>query len=420
MRSSVRFAAAGLLPLAVAACGDKDSKSSSADSVRVGAVMTISGTLGSGASIEQQGIQLAVDEINAAGGVGGKPLEITFMDEESKAEKTLEAFQSLYAAGIKLVVGPGFSGGTLKATQEFGIANGMAVITYAATSPAITTLADNGLVNRTAPSDAFQGVVAASVAKNDYKAAKAAIIYLDNPYGNGLADAFEAEFKKLGGAVTTKKSYPELEDSQIATYDFSSLVTAMFTDAPDLIYLITYESDGAQLTKAMKAAYLAQTGAKPIIMGCDGNVAEGFIANADPDVIKGMVGTQPSPIETDPDYAGFLTRFKAKWNAEGGLYSSTAYDAVYLMALAIEAAGGSTEGTDVAPHIVASSTGGEKVKPTGWADAATKARAGTDIDFVGVSGPVDLDANGDPTSGSYEIWQEEAGKTKQVKVITYP
>jgi ABC-type branched-subunit amino acid transport system substrate-binding protein len=412
-------ALAGALAAGTAGCGDDlVAKLSGRDGTRVGAILTVGETVSSIPSIERLGIELAVEEINAAGGVLDKPLRVEFLDDGGDAAKSLELARSLYDQGIEVIIGPGYSGATMTVASELALSAGMAVVSYSATSPAITTLADGGLVSRTVPSDVFQGAIAARSARRDFGREKASIVYIDNAYGQGLAAAFAAEFAALGGAVLQQTTYPDLAEEDAARYDFASLVDRIFAGDPDLLLLVTYDADGVYLTNAMRARFLEQS-ERPLVMGVDGNATEGFLANADQEVVRDMVGTQPASDDSLPDYAAFLERFQRRFGVAGSLYASTAYDATYMVALAVQAAGG-VEGRSVAAWIRPTSVGGESVGPLDYAAARDKVEAGIDVDYKGVSGDVDLDENGDPESGHYELWKNAGGKVEQRKIIPFP
>jgi branched-chain amino acid transport system substrate-binding protein len=387
------------------------------ETVKFGLLAPLTGSfegIGKGA---KNAVDLAVNEINSNGGVLGKDLEVLVADDGSGAKKALEGAKELVGKGVTSIIGPSVSSATIPVANDVTIPANVLLMSYFATSPAVTAIKDNNLVWRTIPSDAFQGVIAARTAFNEYKARKVGVLYVDSAYGKGISQVFKDEFEKLGGTVPNFISYPEKSDSEIESFDYASKVKELFADKPDLIYLVTYFKDGAKITVAAKD-YVSDS-YKPVVFGCDGNYGDDFRNNADQKFIEGMVGTAPVPPSTDVNYTSFVKNYKEKFKTEPPAFTETAYDAVYLLAYSMLKSG-KTDSKSLSENIKIVSSTGESINVNEFKKASEMIQKGTDIDYQGASGKVDMDDNGDVTSGNYVIWKIESGKAKEVKVIPFP
>ncbi len=395
-----------VLILVLAACSDDKNDAVNGDSapsntIRIGVLQPFSGTLVCTGNYSKAAAQLAVEEINQTG-IFDKQLELVAEDDETDPDKGVAAAQRLRQSGVVAIIGSAASSVTIKAAEQVAIPNNILQISPSSTSSLITSIADNNLLWRTAPSDVYQGQIAASYATGTLGKTTASIMYVDNAYGQGLAGSFKAEFEKAGGTILNSVPYPALKDTEVALHDFSSAVSTLMTGGPELVYLISYYLDGAKITLAMKQHITGTY--KPLLMGVDGNYGSVFLANADADVVEGMVGTASSPPLDEVNYKTFSVNYKARFGIDPPIYTANAYDAVYLIAYAMLKAD-STAATDVAAKLLEVSKDGDTVNVAQFADGKAKIAAGTDINYEGASGKVDFDANGDITSGSYLIWK---------------
>lgn len=394
-----------------------ETKTNSKETIKVGLLVPLTGSfegLGKGA---KNASELAVNEINSNGGVLGKNLELVIADDGSGAKKALEGAKELVGKGVSTIIGASASSATIPVANEVTVPANVLLMSYFSTSPAVTSVKDNNLLWRTIPSDAFQGVIAARTAFNEYKARKVGVLYVDSAYGKGISKVFKDEFEKLGGTVPNFISYEEKSDSEIESFDYSSKVKELFKDKPDLIYLVTYFKDGAKITVAAKD-YVSDS-YKPTVLGCDGNYGDDFRNNADQKFIEGMVGTAPVPPSTDANYTSFVNSYKDKFKTEPPAFTETAYDAVYLLAYSMMKSV-KTDSKSISETLKSVSSGGDVVNVNEFKKASDLITKGTDIDYQGASGKVDMDDNGDVTSGNYVIWKIESGKSKEVKVIPFP
>ncbi|MGF1521386.1 MAG: ABC transporter substrate-binding protein [Leptolyngbyaceae cyanobacterium] len=378
----------------------------SGDAVKIGALMPMTGDLQAFGETSLNGINLAVDEINAAGGVLGQPIEISLGDTQTAAQPSIEAAQKLVSLeGVVGILGALSSGNTIPVAESITKGNSIPQISSASTSPEITTLADDDFLFRTVPSDAFQGIALAEVA-NEQGLQNLAIIYVNNDYGQGLAESFEAAFADQGGTVTSSVPY---EQGQ-ASYR-GELQQLAGTDAEALL-LIGYPENGITILKQS-----LEEGFFDRFVFTDGMKAPEVIDAIGADILEGAFGTAAQAATESDAYAIFTDAYEAAYGeVPPKPYIDTSYDAMMILALALEKAG-DTDGTAVrdAMREVANAPGVE-IKPGEWAKAVEAIANGEDIDYVGASGSIDLDDNGD-VAGSFAHWAIQGGEIVTVEVF---
>ena len=405
--------------LGLAGCGGDDASPSDAepgrDGIKVGLLFPMSGPWVKGPAWRNAAV-MAADEINRAGGILGRSVELVIADTETVPDQAATGAQRLVEEGVVAIVGAAASSSTVLTAQLVTVPEGMLLVSPASTSPAITGLEDDGLVWRTVASDLFQGVVAAQYAY-EQGLRRAGIILVDNPYGNGLADAFSAEFSRLGGETVNRVAYPELSSEGIDGFDYGSRVAAAFSGRPDLFYMITYDQDGAKITVAASGHITEDY--RPQVLGCDGNQSQAFIDNSAPAVVEGMIGTLQAPPEDAPGYVAFARAYAERFGAAPESFSESTYDAVYLIALAAARAG-SVEPRAIAAQMRAVSVGGEAVGPADYAAALQRLASGVDIDYRGAAGAVDFDEAGDMVSGAFRVWRVEGGRFVTLRTVSFP
>jgi len=358
-------------------------------------------------------ILLAIDEINAAGGVHGRQLELKFDDTKSDTTIIKQLAQDFINDSVVAILGLNSSTQAIVMANNVTIPNKIVYLSYLATSPSLTTLVDANTVWRAIPSDAFQGNVAAKYAKDSLNCTTANILYIDNTYGNGLATTFKTKFEALGGTVANFISVPS------TVTDFSAYMNTIFSSNKQLLYLVTESEQAANFTNNAQT-FLTNNPSytKPIILGCDGNFSiDKFLPTADINFSKGFRGLSPTTKIDNPNYISFIANFTAKYGAAPtASYSSHAYDAVYLLAYAMQKADENIikKGThfEIAAAIaqnLRTISGGDGVSGTtinvNEFSKAVTTLATTNINYEGASGSIDFDENGDIKSGYYSIWE---------------
>lgn len=351
----------------------------------------------------EQAARLAIAEINAAGGVNGRPLALRVAYDNNNDPVTgVESARSLEASGVIALIGAGASRVTIPMTQQVTIPAGLAVISPGSTSPLITTLVDNDTVYRIPPSDALQGRLLAERVWEEGRV-QVAIFAQDEPYGQGLNAAFKMRYQELGGSIQAEVNFlPE------HTSGYAAEINALYAaGTPPALMLFAFSVATSNLLREIVSA----KGSLPALYGVDANLSLEMASNAPPQVV-GMRGTNPSAPTDSPPYQRFQQAFL---RATGELPSSNrenSYDAVYLIALALAQAG-HTDRAAVVAHLreVSRPDGPSAVPilPGDFATAVAAIRAGADVDYQGASGPIDFDVQGDPSAATYRYQEIQQG-----------
>ena len=357
--------------------------------LKIGTLLPTTGELAFLGPPEIAGTNLAIEEINAAGGVLGKPVEIIHRDSgDTQTDIATQSVTNLLSQDVSAIIGAASSG---VSKTVIGQITGAGVIQFspANTSPDFTTWDDNGLYWRTAPSDVLQGRTLGNYIMT-CGAQTVGMIVLNDAYGTGLASNVRSSVESAGGQIIAEEMFNE-GDSQ-----FSSQVDAVAAADPDAIVIISFQ----QATSIVPL--LTAKGVEPTQMFfVDGNTSD-FSDDLDPGTLEGAQGTIPGPFASDNFKEALLAIDPAlkDWS-----YAGESYDAVTMTALAAEAAG-STDGAAIAAELQGVSAEGEKCFD--YAGCVTILRGGGDIDYDGYSGPVTFDENGDPTEAYIGIYQFDA------------
>ena len=317
----IAFAALAAAALfALASCGKKDS-----DSIKIGGIFPLSGNVSVYGVECKNGIDLAIEEINAAGGVNGKKIVLISEDDEGNPDKTVNAFQKLTTKdGVKIVIGSLTSGCT-KAVTSRAQAQKILQIAPAATAPDITDAGD--YIFRACFIDPFQGTVGGKFAAEDLAAKKAAILYdIGNDYSVGLTENFEKTFVSLGGSIVAKESYATNDK------DFNAQLTKIKTANPDVLYLPDYYNVVSLIAKQARAQ-----GINVALVGADG--WDGLTSNAGDEVLNGFYSNHYAVDSTSPAVQKYVAAFRSKYSKAPNAFAALGYDSVYLLKDAIEKAG---------------------------------------------------------------------------------
>jgi len=340
---------------------------------------------------EFAGVDLAVQEIEAAGGPLTMANNLPGDSGDTTTDIASQTADSHIGAGVTAIIGAASSGVSLTVIDKITGAN---VIHFspANTSPELSTYADNGLYFRTAPSDLFQGAVLGQLMLSD-GIEKAAILAMDDSYGIGLADALDANFTAGGGTVTEKVIY----NPQAA--EFSAEVGKVKASKPKAIALIGFDESLKVVQELIKQGIGPD---KVPLFLVDGNLSSALFKDLPKDIMKGVVGTLPGAAAPEEFQARLLAVDPSLTEFP---YAPESYDAVNLIALGMVAAG-SCDGPAVAAALKDVSSGGEACSD--FASCAALLAEGKDINYEGVSGPVEFDDNGDPSIATMGVYVYEA------------
>lgn len=338
---------------------------------------------------EFAGVEMALADIDAAGGVLGSP--VTYIEGDSGDTTTDIASQTVdsqLAQGVQAIIGAASSGVSLTVIDKI-TSNGVVQFSPANTAPALTTYEDNGLYFRNSPSDVLQGAVIAAQAV-DSGITKMAVIARQDPYGEGLAAATAKDFEAAGGTVTSNLLYDPAAPS------FEAEVAEIKAGGPEAVAVIGFEESVKLLQEMIKQGVGPQDVQVYLV---DGNLSATAFENFPADTMKGVIGTIPTGsvdlqafydkmAEFDPSLTDFT-------------YGPQSYDAAMVIALAAEAAG-CADGTAIAAELPnVAGNGGEACST--YADCVALIQAGTDIDYQGVTGSVDFNEYGDLAEGTISI-----------------
>jgi ABC-type branched-subunit amino acid transport system substrate-binding protein len=379
------------------AAGSSSSAPTKGDGVlTVGTLLPQTGDLAFLGPPEFAGVQTAIDDINAAGGVLGKPVKQVKADSGDGTPDIAGAqTDKLLDANADIVLGAASSSVSLSVIDKI---TGAGVVQF---SPANTsTVLDDpktdpkNLYFRTAPSDVLQGAVMSNLVIEDGHN-KVAILARQDSYGEALANQVDKGIKSGGGNVVTKQLY-----SADAT-NFTAEVNKVAASKPDALVLIAFDE-----TKKLIPQLIAKgVGPKNLqIYFVDGNTAD-YSKDFPKGTLKGVRATYPGA-ELTSDFKARMQ--KTDPSLKDFTYGPESYDATTLTALAATEAK-TDDPTTFAPHIITVSEGGTKC--TSFKQCADLLKKGTDIDYDGVSGPVDLGKTGSPTKATIGIFQYDATNT---------
>ena len=373
--------------------------------LRLGGLLPETGNLAFLGPPEFAGVELAVAEINAAGGVNGADVEWLPGDSGDNGDVANATVDRLLAEDVDAFIGAASSGVSLTVIDKITNA-GKIQFSPANTSPAFTDYADNGLYFRSAPSDVVQGAALADLMIGD-GALTAAFIVMNDSYGTGLFEYTSAPYTDAGGEIV----YEVIYDPQAENFDAE--VSAAVEADPDAIVIIGFDETSKILTGLIEA------GAGPadkMIYGSDGNMGNALAqAFDDPGVVAGMRGTVPGvDIEVNEEFIARLLEVDP--DLQDFAYSGESYDAAIVIALAAIAAG-DDDGVAVGAQINDVTRGGEKC--TTFAGCAAILADGGDIDYDGVSGPLEFIDAGEPSEASILIKEFNAEGTLEVVDIIF-
>ncbi|SFN70496.1 branched-chain amino acid transport system substrate-binding protein [Formivibrio citricus] len=365
-----------------AAKSDASAPAKSANIIKIGHAAPLTGNIAHLGKDNENGVRMAVDEINAAGGVeiAGKKLKIELISEDDQADpKTATTVaQRFVDQKVSGVIGHLNSGTTIPASKIYSDA-GIPQISPSATAVAYTAQGFKTTF-RVMANDAQQGKVLGQFAVNKLKAKKVAIVDDRTAYGQGLADEFE-KAAKAAGAEIVKREFTTNQET-----DFNSILTTIKGVKPELIFYGGMDAQAAPLTKQAR-----KLGIKAPVMSADGAQTPEFIKLAGADA-EGTYASIPGlPKEQLPGGKEFLAKFKQKFNTEVQLYAPNCYDAVMVMLEAMKKAG-STE-------------------PAKYLPALSK------VDYSGVTGKIAFDEKGDLKNGAITIYQVKKGKWEIVETV---
>jgi len=371
----------------------------------IGFLMPATGSLADQAAVWEMGVQLAQTEINAAGGLMGRPLTLDIQDTKFDNPTAVAEAQSMLDSAHASFLLTADGTAPVIAVLQATLPKPAIVLASTASGDELVDLDSSDSVFRTVASVTLIGGGTAQAAL-DKGAKTMAILQGNNPYTLGCADAAAARFVTGGGTITARVMFPYAPST---TYDYAADLATASAGAPDVIYLVPHPAVGIKFLNAWTVAgtgkfagqwYLNETLRTDAIPTTVGLAAT-----------TGMRGVVPAG--NAGGNAAMVAAFTASYGTAAGSPSiprvAENYDAVYLMALAIAQAGTSTDVDAIRTALRSvANPPGEVVGPGEFAKAIAFIKAGTDINYEGASGTVDLDDKGNVNPALAE-WQLESG-----------
>jgi branched-chain amino acid transport system substrate-binding protein len=373
----------------------------SAEDIKIGVILGFTGPLEAITPAMGDGAELAIAEVNASGALlGGSTVSPVRADSTciDAGAATAAAERLITSDGVKGIMGADCSGVTGAILSNVALPNGMVMISPSATSPGLSTAEDNGLFFRTAPSDARQGVVMTEVLLEE-GINEVAVSYVNNDYGKGLADAFQAAYEAAGGTITINAAHEDLKA------DYSAEVGALAAAGGERLVVAGYVDGGG--SGVVRAAI--DSGAFDTFHFPDGMISAKLVENFGSD-LDGSSGQVPG---TNSDGAGIFAKLAGDSFDATSPFAAESYDAAALIMLAMQSAG-SSDPSVYKDHVISvSNAPGLKVQPGQLGLALQALAAGVAVDYQGASA-VELIGPGE-SAGNYRQIGFEDGAEVTVK-----
>jgi ABC-type branched-subunit amino acid transport system substrate-binding protein len=375
--------------------------------IRMGLLMGVTGGLEQLGPPIRDAAQLVPKQVSNAD--TDYSIDTQFEDTGTSPSQGVSGAEALVSAGYPMICGALSSEVTIQTAKNVSIPNGITQCSPASTSPRITTLEDNDYVFRTPPTDALQGQVVARIAAERLGHSTASVLYLNNAYGNGLAqgfaDAFENEY---GGTITAQVSFAKGQSS------YTSKLQSALQGDPGTMLVVGYPDSGVQIFRDFYSDFNRNDMDVLVSDGLqDGNLPSDV--GYDMTNVKGT-----APTGAGPGLEFFQQRYEEEYgeSAEGQPFIKQAYDAAAVLVLA-NAAAGENDGAAVRDQMREVTVGGgTEVTPSNLVEGVEMAGSGENIQYKGVSGPVQFDENGDLASASYAYFEFTGDGLEVTETIT--
>ena len=360
---------------------DKD-----ADGIKIGINYELTGGVASYGQSSVDGIMMAFDEINAAGGINGKKIIPVKIDNKSEsAEATSVATRLMTQEGVVLSLGPATSGNFM-ATIPVAQQNKIPVLSSSSTADVgVTTDAKGNVYDyafRLCFNDSFQGVTMANFALNNLEAKKAVIIKdTSSDYGKGLAENFKATFEDAGGQIVAEEGYVKNDK------DFNAVLTSIKGKDFDVIFIPGYYEEAGLIIKQARDLEIYAP-----ILGADGFDSPVLLELAGEEALNDVYySNHYSSLDEDPLVKDFIAKYKEKYNTEPNAFNALGYDLGRWAADAVKRAG--SQDTAAITEALAETKG-----------------------FEGVTGTFDMDENHNPVKSIVVIGLEDGVQATSIKV----
>ncbi len=306
-------------------CAKKEEKE-----IKIGAILTLTGDAAKYGESVKDGIELARQEKNDLGSIKGRQIKIIYEDSKADPKMAVSAFEKLVEINkVHIIIGP-MSSSEVLAVAPLAEKRKVILFTPTASAPSITNAGD--YIFRNVTSDLYEGEELALFAYNDLKLKRIAIIYINNDFGIGLKDSFKNKFEKLGGSIL------EIETFEQGSTDMKSQISKIKRSNPEAVFIVGYKEMGTILRQVkelrLKTQFLSFSMFEdPEILKIAGDIANGvyytyrsFETTSDEEVVK-----------------KFVDRYKSTYKTEPDIFSALGYDAMRIVAHAMEKGGYSAD-----------------------------------------------------------------------------
>lgn len=354
------------LSMLLVACGEqkteKKAAAAEAETLKIGAVAPLTGPVAIYGITATNGSKLAIEEINANGGILGKQIEYNLLDGKGDTTEAVNAYNKLVDWGMVALIGDITSKPSV-AIAELAAQDGVPMITPTGTQLNITEAGSN--IFRVCFTDPYQGEVMAKFAKENLNANTVAVMVNNSSdYSDGVANSFAKEAERLGLQVVAREGYSDGDK------DFRAQLTKIVSLNPDVLFVPDYYEQDSLI-----AIQAREVGITSTILGPDG--WDGVVKTVDKSsysAIEGVYFANHYSVKDEAEKVqNFINNYKAKFNDEPSAFSALAYDAVYIVKEAIEKAG--------------------------TTDKEALAKAIKEADFNGVTGHLTFDDKNNPVKG---------------------
>lgn len=365
-----------LMVLAMTACGGEKTPTPNQDeteTIRIGGIGPLSGGYANYGFSVKNGAQLAVDEINAAGGINGKQVELSFQDSQADPESAVNAYGKLMDWGMQVSLGGVLSGETASIVAAAREDNVMLITPSGSADKCID---GNSRAFRVCFYDSFQGAAAAQYIKNNNMVDTVGILYQsDVDYSVGLYNAFVEECGKSGITIVETQTFTDATKT-----DFSTQINALVNSGVKLVFIPFYAEEASTFLTQARGKFADDV----YFFGADG--LDGILGKVeqDPTIANNVLMLTPFAAD-DPaeNVQAFVKAYQAAYNATPDQFAADAYDAVYVIKAAVEKAG-TTDGDAMAAAMASLEVTGVTGTMTWNADGNTNKNASAILYYDGV------------------------------------
>lgn len=318
------------------ACGGAQGDNND-DVIKIGGIGPLTGSYANYGTSVRNGAKIAVDEINAAGGIDGKQIELLFEDSQADPESAVSAYGKLMDDGMDVSLGGVFSGETASITAA-AVADDVLLLTPSGSAD--KAIEGNDKAFRVCFYDSYQGAAAANYIKDNEMATEVGVLYeSDYDYSVGLYEAFVAECEKLDLSIVETQTF-----TTTTATDFSTQIDALVASGVKLVFMPIYAEEASTFLTQAKGKFADDV----YFFGADG--LDGILGKVeqDPSIADNVLMLTPFAADSEEaNVKAFVEAYKKAYNATPDQFAADGYDAIYIIKAAIEAAG-STSGEELA------------------------------------------------------------------------